>query len=36
MSKKPLWHKDSYGFWLAVCIAISALAGWLMVHFGWL
>lgn len=30
---KPVWHKNSYGFWLAACIYISATAGWLMVHF---
>jgi hypothetical protein len=31
---KPIWHKDSFGFWLGVCIYASASAGWLMVHFG--
>jgi hypothetical protein len=30
---KPVWHKNSYGFWLAACIYISATAGWLMMHF---
>jgi hypothetical protein len=30
---KHMWHKDSFGFWLAVCIYLSASAGWLMVHF---
>jgi hypothetical protein len=30
---KPFWDKNSYGFWLAVCVEISASAGWLMVHF---
>ena len=31
--KKSVWHRDAYGFWLAVCVYISATAGWLMVHF---
>ena len=30
---KHMWNKDSFGFWLAVCIYLSASAGWLMVHF---
>ena len=23
MSRRPIWHKDNFGFWLAVCIVIS-------------
>jgi hypothetical protein len=23
MSRRPLWHKNNYGFWLCVCIVIS-------------
>jgi len=30
---KRIWHKDSIGFWLTVCVCLSALAGWLMMHF---
>jgi len=30
--KKPAWEKNSRGFWLAVCLVLSALAGWLMFH----
>lgn len=30
---KHIWHKDSTGFWLAVCVYLSAFVGWLMVHF---
>lgn len=30
--KKPAWDKNSRGFWLAVCLVLSALAGWLMFH----
>jgi hypothetical protein len=30
--KKPFWEKNSRGFWLIVCLAISALAGWVMFH----
>lgn len=30
---KPFWHKDARGFWFAVCIGMSASAGWLMMHF---
>lgn len=30
---KHIWNKDSVGFWLAVCIYLSASVGWLMVHF---
>ena len=30
---QPLWHRDSRGFWLIVCINLSGYAGWLMVHF---
>lgn len=30
--KKPAWEKNSRGFWLAVCLILSALAGWLMFH----
>jgi hypothetical protein len=26
--------RNSRGFWLAVCLAISAVAGWLMFYFG--
>lgn len=32
--KKPVWEKNSRGFWLAVCLVLSALAGWLMFHLG--
>jgi len=32
--KKPFWGKDSRGFWLVVCLGISALAGWLMFRAG--
>lgn len=32
--KKPYWGKNSRGFWLVVCLAISALAGWLMFRVG--
>lgn len=27
---KPFWGKNSRGFWLLVCLTISAVAGWLM------
>lgn len=30
--KKPFWEKNSRGFWLIVCLTISALAGWVMFH----
>lgn len=30
---KHLWDKNSHGFWLGVCVYISASAGWLMEHF---
>lgn len=23
MSRRPIWHRDNYGFWLLVCIIIS-------------
>ena len=23
MSRRPIWHKDNFGFWLIVCILIS-------------
>ena len=26
--------RNSRGFWLAVCLALSAVAGWLMFYFG--
>jgi len=29
---KPFWGKNSPGFWLIVCLTISALAGWVMFH----
>lgn len=29
---KPFWGKNSRGFWLIVCLMISALAGWVMFH----
>jgi hypothetical protein len=32
--KKPVWEKNSRGFWLAVCLTLSAMAGWLMFHAG--
>ena len=22
-ARKPIWNKDNYGFWLAVCVGIS-------------
>jgi hypothetical protein len=25
VSRKPIWDKDNFGFWLAVCILISLL-----------
>ena len=28
----PFWGKNSPGFWLIVCLTISALAGWVMFH----
>ncbi|MCW0201938.1 hypothetical protein [Rhodanobacter thiooxydans] len=29
--KKPrVWGKNSRGFWLTFCLALSAVAGWLM------
>ena len=31
---KPFWGKNSRGFWLIVCLLISAVAGWLMFHVG--
>ncbi|WP_189339692.1 hypothetical protein [Rhodanobacter denitrificans] len=27
---KPFWGKNSRGFWLAVCLMLSAVAGWMM------
>ena len=27
---KPFWGKNSRGFWLIVCLTISAVAGWAM------
>ncbi|HEY3520972.1 MAG TPA: hypothetical protein VGK80_08015 [Rhodanobacteraceae bacterium] len=27
-------NRNSRGFWLAVCLLLSAVAGWLMFHFG--
>lgn len=27
-----VWHKNSRGFWLMVCIDISVFAGWLMMY----
>lgn len=24
-TRPPLWHKDNPGFWLAVCVALSAV-----------
>ena len=33
---KPLWEKNSRGFWLTVCLMLSAVAGWLMFHAGFL
>jgi len=32
--KKPVWEKNSRGFWLAVCLVLSTLAGWVMFHLG--
>ena len=35
--KRASWFKvsrNSRGFWLAVCLALSAVAGWLMFYFG--
>jgi hypothetical protein len=32
--KKPVWEKNSRGFWLAVCLVVSTFAGWLMFHLG--
>lgn len=38
VQKKSAWGLDvdpsSRGFWLAVCLVISAVAGWLMFYFG--
>jgi hypothetical protein len=31
---KPLWGKNSRGFWLTICLMLSAVAGWLMFHAG--
>jgi hypothetical protein len=31
---KPAWEKNSRGFWLTVCLLLSAVAGWLMFHLG--
>jgi hypothetical protein len=31
---KPFWGKNSRGFWLIVCLTISAVAGWLMFQMG--
>ncbi|MEW9570449.1 hypothetical protein ABQJ54_01650 [Rhodanobacter sp. Si-c] len=31
---KPFWGKNSRGFWLIVCLMISAVAGWLMFQMG--
>jgi hypothetical protein len=30
---KHIWHKNSFGFWFAFCICLSAYVGWLMMHF---
>lgn len=32
--KKPVWEKNSRGFWLTVCLMLGAVAGWLMFHLG--
>lgn len=29
---KPFWGKNSRGFWLTVCLMLSALAGWMMFY----
>ncbi len=29
-NKPRVWGKNSRGFWLTFCLALSALAGWLM------
>jgi hypothetical protein len=31
---KPVWEKNSRGFWLTVCLMLSAVVGWLMFHWG--
>lgn len=31
---KPFWGRNSRGFWLTVCLTISAVAGWLMFQMG--
>ena len=31
---KPVWEKNSRGFWLTVCLMLSAVAGWVMFHLG--
>jgi hypothetical protein len=31
---KPVYHRDNVGFWLTVCIALSALAGYLLLAAG--
>jgi hypothetical protein len=31
---KPFWGKNSRGFWLTVCLMLSAVAGWLMFQLG--
>ena len=25
MSRRPIWHKNNFGFWLSVCIIVSLL-----------
>lgn len=34
--KPPIWHADSRGFWLSVCIVIATIAGWVMDKLGML